>query len=78
KNSISRKKLKTDISTNITVPVISTSKYIINSQSNEYDNINTLSYYMDEFQNAELSEESAKFVFEIELDSELLDIVELG
>ncbi|CAG8751493.1 12140_t:CDS:1, partial [Racocetra fulgida] len=132
KNLISRKKSKTNISADITIPVISTSssqinnapdtlqvnsnlenydnfestleanffenefanilqteeieEYIISSQSDEYDNVNTLSYCMDEverfitiqFQNAESSEEPVKFVFEIELDSGLLDAVELG
>ncbi|CAG8735240.1 23106_t:CDS:1, partial [Racocetra persica] len=61
-------------------------EYITNSQSDEYNDINTLSYCMDEvkkfiaiqFQNAKLFEEPAKFVFEIELDSGLSDAVELG
>ncbi|CAG8760735.1 21391_t:CDS:1 [Cetraspora pellucida] len=131
KNPISRKKSKTDISTDITVLVISTSssqinnvpdtlqvnssfenydnfeptleanffenefanilqteeiEHIISSQSDEYDNINTISYCIDEverfiaiqFQNAKSSKEPAKFEFEIELDSGLLDAVKLG
>jgi hypothetical protein len=55
--------------------------------SDEDDNdANMLSYCMDEverfiaiqFQNAEISEEPTKFAFEIELDSGLLDMVEIG
>ncbi|CAG8676899.1 12885_t:CDS:2, partial [Cetraspora pellucida] len=61
-------------------------EHIISLQSDEYNNINTILYCMDEverfiaiqFQNAESSEEPAKFEFEIELDSGLLDAIELG